>query len=235
MLELRKRDERGYADHGWLQSWHSFSFADYYDKNHMHFGPLRVINEDFIAPDNGFGMHGHKDMEIISYVLAGELSHKDSMGNGSVIKPGAVQRMSAGKGVLHSEYNHHKEQQVHLLQIWIMPNKSGGAPGYEEKVFSPEEKQGVLRLVASSDGRDGSVTMQQDAALYVGLFEGKQHAQMEIAQGRLVYVYAARGSIVVNGQTLQAGDAAMLVDEAQLRLSDGSAAEVLVFDLPRMD
>ncbi|MBI3231070.1 MAG: pirin family protein [Burkholderiales bacterium] len=232
MLTLRKRDERGFADHGWLQSWHSFSFADYYDSKHMAFGPLRVINDDYIAPDNGFGMHGHRDMEIISYVLAGELTHKDSMGNGSTIKPGAVQRMSAGKGVLHSEYNHSVDQQVHLLQIWIMPNKVGSAPSYEEKVFSDAEKQGVLRLVASNDGREGSVSMQQDAALYVGLFDGAQQAQREIANGRQVYVHVARGKVQVNGVALQGGDAAMLVGEQEVRISEGEDAEVLVFDLP---
>lgn len=233
MLTLRAAGSRGFADHGWLQSWHSFSFADYYDQAHMHFGPLRVINDDYIAPDNGFGTHGHKDMEIISYVLAGELSHKDSMGNGSVIKPGAVQRMSAGRGVMHSEYNHHKSDTTHLLQIWIMPNKIGGAPGYEEKYYSREEKQGRLRLVASPDGRDGSVSMQQDALLYVGLFDADQKAQMTIAAGRQVYVHLASGQLQVNGQVLQAGDALMLVDESSLQLERGAQAEVLVFDLPR--
>ena len=232
MLTLRKRDERGFADHGWLQSWHSFSFADYHDAKHMHFGPLRVINDDLIAPDNGFGMHGHRDMEIISYVLAGELSHKDSMGNGSTIKPGAVQRMSAGKGVMHSEYNHSQSETTHLLQIWIMPNRQGGLPGYEEKYFSREEKDGQLRLVASNDGREGSVTMQQDASLSVGLFDSEQQAEMAIADGRQVYVHLARGSLVVNGQALQNGDALMLVNEKTLKLEAGQQAEVLVFDLP---
>ncbi|WP_338847133.1 pirin family protein [Massilia sp. W12] len=231
MMRLRKADQRGYADHGWLQSWHSFSFADYYDANHMHFGPLRVINDDWIAPDNGFGMHGHRDMEIISYVLAGELSHKDSMGNGSVIRPGAVQRMSAGKGVLHSEYNHGQDT-THLLQIWIHPSQPGGSPSYEEKVFPTEEKQGRLRLVASPDGREGSVSMQQDALLYVGLFDGAQQASLALRPGRLAYVHLARGALQVNGQALQAGDALLLQDEAQISISQGEAAEVLVFDLP---
>jgi hypothetical protein len=232
MLTLRKSDERGFADHGWLQSRHSFSFADYYDPKHLQFGPLRVINDDLIAPDNGFGTHGHKDMEIISYVLEGELSHKDSMGNGSVILPGAVQRMSAGRGVRHSEYNHHKQLTTHLLQIWILPNQLGGAPGYEEKTFPREEKDGRLRLVASMDGADGSVTIQQDARFYVGLFDTEQQAQMSIAQGRQVYVHLARGSLMVNGQPLQAGDALMLTDETHLQLAEGRQAEVLVFDLP---
>lgn len=232
MLTLRKRDERGFADHGWLQSWHSFSFADYHDPAHMHFGPLRVINDDYIAPENGFGMHGHKDMEIISYVLAGELSHKDSMGNGSTIRPGAVQRMTAGKGVLHSEFNHSKTEQTHLLQIWIMPSQPGGSPGYEEKYFSREEKLGQLRLVASADGREGSVSMGQDAALYVGLFDEQQSAQLQISSARLAYVHLARGSLRVNGQDLQAGDALMLQDEEWIKLEHGLAAEVLVFDLP---
>jgi redox-sensitive bicupin YhaK (pirin superfamily) len=232
MLTLRKSDERGFVDHGWLQSHHSFSFADYHDPKHMHFGPLRVINDDYIAPDSGFGTHPHKDMEIISYVLEGELSHKDSMGNGSVIKPGDVQRMSAGKGVRHSEYNHHPQVRTHLLQIWIMPNKQDSEPGYEEKNFSVQEKQGRLRLVASIDGREGSVTMQQDAALYVGLFDGAQQVQMEIASGRQVYVHLACGALQVNGQSLQAGDALMLTDEPMLQLTNGQQAEVLVFDLP---
>ncbi len=232
MLTLRKSDERGFADHGWLQSRHSFSFADYQDPQHVHFGPLRVINDDYIAPNNGFGTHGHKDMEIISYVLEGELSHKDSMGNGSVILPGAVQRMSAGSGVMHSEFNHHKQLTTHLLQIWIMPNQRGGAPGYEEKVYAKEEKDGRLRLVASMDGRDGSVSMQQDALLYAGLFDGAQQASLSIAPGRQVYVHVARGSLTANGQALQAGDALMLSDEVRLELGSGKLAEVLVFDLP---
>jgi redox-sensitive bicupin YhaK (pirin superfamily) len=232
MLTLRKSDERGFADHGWLQSRHSFSFADYQDPQHLHFGPLRVINDDYIAPNNGFGTHGHKDMEIISYVLEGELSHKDSMGNGSVILPGAVQRMSAGSGVMHSEFNHHAHLTTHLLQIWIIPNQRGGAPGYEEKVFSKEEKEGRLRLVASVDGRAGSVSIQQDALLYAGLFDGAQQASLSIAPGRQVYVHLARGSLTANGQALQAGDALMLNDETRLELAAGKLAEVLVFDLP---
>jgi quercetin 2,3-dioxygenase len=232
MLTLRKSDERGFADHGWLQTKHSFSFADYYDPKHLQFGPLRVLNDDLIAPDNGFGTHGHKDMEIISYVLEGELSHKDSMGNGSVILPGAVQRMSAGRGVTHSEFNHHKQVTTHLLQIWILPNQLGGVPSYEEKTFPREEKDGRLRLVASLDGTDGSVTIQQDARFYVGLFDAGQQAQLPIAKGRQVYVHLARGSLVVNGQPLQAADALMLNDETVLQLSGGKQAEVLVFDLP---
>ncbi|MES2932388.1 MAG: pirin family protein, partial [Pseudomonadota bacterium] len=206
MLEHRPSHARGHANHGWLESYHSFSFADYHDPVHMGFGPLRVINDDLIHADQGFGTHGHKDMEIITYVLDGELAHKDSMGNGSVIRPGDVQRMSAGSGVRHSEFNH-SASTTHLLQIWIMPNVQGIEPGYEEKHFPESEKQGRLCLVASSDGRDGSVLMHQDASLYVGLFDGPQQATLPLAPGRLSYVHVARGSVTVNGQKLGAGDA----------------------------
>ena len=231
MLTLRNSSERGFADHGWLKSYHSFSFADYYDPKHMHFGPLRVINDDWIEAQNGFDTHGHKDMEIISYVLQGELSHKDSMGNGSTIVPGAVQRMSAGSGVMHSEHNHHGSLSTHLLQIWILPNRRGGVPGYEEKLFAPEQKQGRLCLIASQDGRDGSVSLQQDVLLYAGLFDGAQSAALPIAAGRQVYLHLARGQLQANGQSLQAGDALMLTDETGLELANGQGAEVLVFDL----
>ncbi len=233
MLELRKSADRGHANHGWLDSHFSFSFAEYHDPKHMRFGPLRVINEDFIDPDSGFGMHGHKDMEIISYVLEGELSHKDSMGNGSVIRPGAVQRMSAGTGVMHSEFNHSKTAKTHLLQIWIMPKQNGIAPGYEEKYYSHAEKDGQLRLVASVDGRDGSVVMHQDASLYAGLFDGDQQAVLNIAPGRLAYVHVARGALDVNGQRVVAGDAVKLSGEEKLKIEHGEQAEVLVFDLPQ--
>ncbi len=234
MLTLRNSSERGFADHGWLKSYHSFSFADYYDPKHMHFGPLRVINDDWIEAQNGFDTHGHKDMEIISYVLQGELSHKDSMGNGSTIVPGAVQRMSAGSGVMHSEHNHHGSLSTHLLQIWILPNRRGSVPGYEEKFFAPEQKQGRLCLIASQDGRDGSVSLQQDVLLYAGLFDGAQSAALPIAAGRQVYVHLACGQLQANGQSLQAGDALMLTDETGLELANGQGAEVLVFDLPHM-
>ncbi|MCX7217775.1 MAG: pirin family protein [Burkholderiales bacterium] len=232
MLTLRKSEDRGYAAHGWLESYHSFSFAQYHDPAHMGFGPLRVINDDWIAVDMGFGTHGHKDMEIITYVLEGEIAHKDSMGNGSTIRPGDVQRMSAGTGVQHSEFNPSKEHKTHLLQIWIQPAQAGNAPAYEEKHFSREQKEGRLCLVASPDAAAGSVRIQQDARMYVGLFDAQQTALLSLAQNRLAYVHLARGALTVNGQILRAGDALMLRDEAQLALTHGVAAEVLVFDLP---
>jgi hypothetical protein len=233
MLELRRAQERGHADHGWLRSYHSFSFADYYDPQHMGFGPLRVINEDRIQPGSGFGTHGHRDMEIISYVLEGELAHKDSLGNGSVIRPGDVQRMSAGTGVRHSEFNHAPSAVTHFLQIWIEPNRVGIAPGYEEKNFPASEKRGRLRLVASEDGSDGSVHIHQDARMYVGLFDGDEQATLALESGRLAYVHVAHGSVHVNGVALQEGDAAKLSGESSVVLSEGAGAEVLVFDLPR--
>ena len=232
MIELRKSDQRGYADHGWLKSYHSFSFADYNDPNHMGFGPLRVINEDRVAAGMGFGKHGHRDMEIISYVLDGALAHEDSMGNGSAIKPGDVQRMSAGTGVTHSEFNHSKEGATHFLQIWITPNVTGIAPSYEEKHFNDASKRGQLRLIASPDGREGSVGIHQDAALYAGLFHDAEHADLAIAYGRLAYVHVAQGLVKVNGQSLAAGDAAKLTGEQSVEISQGERAEVLVFDLP---
>ncbi len=232
MLVTRRSAERGYADHGWLKSFHSFSFADYHDPRHMGFGPLRVINEDRVAPGMGFGTHGHRDMEIISYVLDGELAHKDSLGNGSVIRPGDVQRMSAGTGVRHSEFNHSSAQVTHFLQIWIEPNVQGIAPGYEEKRFEAADKRGRLRLVASSDGAEGSVTIHQDARVYAGLFDGDERATLAVAPGRRAYVYVARGEIDVDGQRLVAGDAAMITDAGRVELAGGGNAEVLAFDLP---
>lgn len=232
MIEIRKSGERGYADHGWLKSYHTFSFADYYDPQHMQFGPLRVINEDRVAPGKGFGTHGHRDMEIISYVLEGELAHRDSMGNGSVIRPGDVQRMSAGTGVRHSEYNHATQQVTHFLQIWILPDRTGIEPSYQEQHFEAADKQGRLRLVASPDGADGSVLVHQDMRLYAGLFDGEERASLDIAPGRRAYVHIARGRVSVNGRALEAGDAARLEGEALVELSQGSGAEVLVFDLP---
>ncbi|WER45004.1 pirin family protein [Cupriavidus sp. WKF15] len=232
MIEIRRSEERGYADHGWLKSYHSFSFADYYDPQHIQFGPLRVINEDRVAPGMGFGTHGHRDMEIISYVLEGELAHKDSMGNGSVIRPGDVQRMSAGTGVRHSEYNHAAHDTTHFLQIWIMPNLTGIEPGYEEKRFDAADKRGRLRLVASSDGAEGSVLVHQDMRLYAGLFDGDESATLALQPGRRAYVYVARGRIAINGQTLETGDAAKLESVDALALTQGEGAEVLVFDLP---
>ncbi len=231
MIELRKSSERGYADHGWLKSFHSFSFAEYHDPRHMGVGNLRVINEDRIAPGTGFGTHGHRDMEIVSYVLSGELGHKDSLGNGAAIRPGDVQRMSAGSGIEHSEYNHAPDATTHFLQIWITPNVSGIRPGYEQKHFADADKRGRLRLVASNDGRDGSVTIRADAAMYAGLFDGDESAVLPLAAGRRAYVFLVRGRLAVNGRVLGAGDAAHLHGEASLRLDAGQLAEVLVFDL----
>ena len=232
MNQIRRSDERGFADHGWLKSFHSFSFADYFDPQHVEFGPLRVINEDRVAPGQGFGTHGHRDMEIISYVLDGELAHKDSMGNGSTIRPGDVQRMSAGRGILHSEFNPSAESPVHFLQIWIQPDRERIEPSYEEKRFSNEDKRGRLRLIASPDRSDGSVLIHQDARLYAGLFNGTESAQLEVAPGRRIYVHVARGSLAANATQLNAGDALKLEDVRQLTLAAGSDAEVLVFDLP---
>ncbi|TFV87300.1 pirin family protein [Oxalobacteraceae bacterium OM1] len=232
MIEVRKAEDRGHANHGWLDSYHSFSFADYYDSRHMGFGPLRVINEDRIDGGSGFGTHGHRNMEIISYVLDGELAHKDSMGTGSVIRPGDVQRMSAGRGVMHSEYNHAQDRKTHFLQIWIEPDKFGTEPGYEEKHFGVEEKRGKLRLIASPDGADGSVSIHQDARMYAGLFDGAESAELALAKDRRAYVHVARGTVKANGVELRAGDALKLSGEAGLALTDGQGAEVIVFDLP---
>ena len=231
MLTLRKSQDRGFADHGWLKSHHSFSFAGYHDPNHMGFGNLRVINEDRIAPGTGFGTHGHRDMEIISYVLSGNLAHKDNMGNVKGIPPGDVQRMSAGQGVQHSEFNHAPNDTTHFLQIWITPNVSGIAPSYEQKTFADAEKRGVLRLVVSSDGAQGSVTVHADASVYAGLFDGAESAILPLNPARKGYVHLVRGALQVNGQTLASGDAALLAGESQLELTHGSDAEVLVFDL----
>jgi quercetin 2,3-dioxygenase len=231
MADIRRSQERGYADHGWLKSYHTFSFADYYDPKHVEFGALRVINEDRVAPGAGFGTHGHRDMEIISYVLEGELAHRDSIGTGSVIRPGDVQRMSAGRGVRHSEFNNSKDEEVHFLQIWIQPNELSIAPEYEEKRFGPEEKRGRLRLIASPDGTDGSVRIHQDARVYAGLFDGAEQAELRVAANRRIYVHVARGGIVANGEKLDTGDALKLTHDQELILTEGKGAEVLVFDL----
>ena len=232
MITLRKSAERGHADHGWLESCHSFSFAGYHDPAHMGFGPLRVINEDRIKPATGFGAHSHRDMEIISYVLEGELAHKDSLGNGSVIRPGDVQRMSAGSGVTHSEFNHSPAETTHFLQIWIQPAVTGIAPGYEEKHFTSAAKRGRLRLLASPDGDDGSVKLHQVARLYAGLFDGDESAELALDTARLAYAHVARGEVEINGRALRAGDALKLAGEALLSIHQGRGAEVLVFDLP---
>ena len=231
MTELRPAAERGHANHGWLDSYHSFSFAGYQDPQHMGFGPLRVINEDRVAPGSGFGTHGHRDMEIISYVLEGALAHKDSMGTGSTIVPGDVQRMSAGRGVLHSEYNDDQAGSTHFLQIWIEPDVTGIAPSYEQKHFPPEEKRGRLRLIASPDGRVGSVGIHQDALLYAGLFDGAESAEYSLKEGRKGYVHVARGAVQVNRHALRAGDA-LKTDAGPIEIGRGEGAEVLVFDLP---
>jgi redox-sensitive bicupin YhaK (pirin superfamily) len=232
MLELRRAGERGYADHGWLRSFHTFSFADYHDPRHMGFGALRVINEDRIRPGTGFGTHGHRDMEIISYVLAGALGHKDSMGNGSSIVPGDVQRMSAGSGVMHSEMNHDRAGVTHFLQIWIEPSVRGIAPGYEQKHFDAASKRGRLRLVASRDGAEGSVTIHQDARLYAGLFDGAERAALPLAPGRRAYLHLVRGKLTVNGTPLGAGDALKMTGVSEVTLEKGEGAEALLFDLP---
>ena len=231
MLSLRKSADRGYADHDWLKSFHSFSFANYYDPAHMGWGNLRVINEDRIAPGTGFGTHGHKDMEIISYVRSGSLVHKDNIGNTNVIPPGDVQRMTAGTGVLHSEHNHAPKDTTHFFQIWIEPKAKGTAPGYEQKTFADSEKRGRLRLVGSPDGADGSVLLNADASLYAGLLDGAESATLALQPGRKAYVHLVRGTLDVNGQALNEGDAAMLADENTIVLSGGKDAEVLVFDL----
>jgi quercetin 2,3-dioxygenase len=231
MLILRKSEERGKANHGWLQSAHSFSFAEYFDPAHTGWGNLLVINEDRVAPGGGFGTHGHRDMEIISYVLEGELAHRDSMGNVQGIPPGDVQRMSAGTGVRHSEFNHARDRTTHFLQIWIEPNQKGIAPGYEQKSVPPESKRGRLALVASPTGGEHAVQIHADASLYAGLFDGAEQASLALSPGRKAYVHLVRGELTVNGQPLAAGDALKLEDEPQLSLRQGRDAEVLVFDL----
>jgi quercetin 2,3-dioxygenase len=232
MLTVRKSEERGYANHGWLESRFSFSFAEYQDPAHLHFGPLRVINDDYIEGGKGFGMHGHRDMEIVTYVLEGAIAHKDSLGNAGEIVPGEVQRMSAGRGIMHSEFNPRAGERTHLLQIWIMPDRTGGSASYEQKNYSAEEKRGALRLVASPDGALDSVTIQQDARMYAGLFDGEESATHALASGRLAYVHIARGEARVNGVSLKAGDAAKIENESKVVIDQGQDAEVLLFDLP---
>jgi redox-sensitive bicupin YhaK (pirin superfamily) len=233
MITIRPAAERGHAQHGWLDSQHSFSFADYYDPAHMGFRGLRVINEDRVAPNAGFGQHAHRDMEIVSYVLEGALKHGDSLGNGSVIRPGDVQRMSAGTGVTHSEFNASASEPVHFLQIWLLPATLGIAPGYEQKHFPPEQRRGRLRLVASAEGREGSVSIHSDANVYATLLSAGESARLPLAPGRHAWVQVARGELCVQGQVLRAGDGAALSDELELRLEgrDAEAAEALVFDL----
>jgi len=232
MMTLRRSDERGHANHGWLDSRHTFSFADYHDAQYMGFGPLRVINEDRVAPGQGFGTHGHRDMEILSYVLAGQLAHRDGLGNGSVLRYGDVQRMTAGTGVRHSEFNASSTEPVHFLQIWVLPAAGGLAPGYEERRFEPASKRGQLRLIASADGRDASLRIHQDAAVYASILDGEDRVQFTPGPGRGVYVQLARGRVTVNGAVLDAGDAAQLSAGAAVTLEQGADAELLLFDLP---
>ncbi len=232
MLQVRRSADRGYFDHGWLKTYHTFSFGEYQDPAWLEFGPLRVINDDRVAPGEGFGKHGHRDMEILTYILAGELEHRDSMGNGSVIRPGDVQRMSAGTGVLHSEFNPSGDEEVHLLQIWIQPDSRRLAPGYEQKHFSPAERRGRLRLIAAADGADGAVHLHQDARVYAGLFSGAEEAQVSIAAGRRAWLHVARGEITLDDTRLGAGDGAGSAGPARLQLHQGRDAEVLWFDLP---
>jgi quercetin 2,3-dioxygenase len=232
MLQVRRSAERGFFDHGWLKTYHTFSFGDYQDTTWVDYGPLRVINDDRVAPGEGFGNHGHRDMEIVTYILSGELEHKDSMGNGSVIRVGDVQRMSAGTGVLHSEYNPSGEAEAHLLQVWIRPETERLAPGYEQKHFTAADKRGRLRLIASRDGAEGSVHIHQNARIYAGLFGGAEHAAFEVPAGRRAWVHMARGALSVNETRLEAGDGAGIPGPAHLKLHDGDGAEVLLFDLP---
>ena len=240
MITLRKSADRGHADHGWLKSAHTFSFGDYFDNKHRGHGNLLVINDDTVAPGKGFATHGHRDMEIISYVLEGELAHKDSMGTGSenaeatgIVRPGDVQRMSAGTGVKHSEFNNLPDRATHFLQIWITPKFTGIRPSYEQKHFSPEQRRGRLALVASPTGADGSVSMNADATIEAGLFDGQESYSKVLSPERLAYVHLARGELLVNGQQLSGGDGALLDGETALTLSQGQSAEVLVFDLAR--
>ncbi len=232
MLEIRNAADRGHAQHGWLNSHHTFSFAEYYDRQQMGWSSLRVINDDTVQAGEGFGTHGHRDMEIISYVLEGALEHKDSMGSGSVIRPGDVQLMSAGTGVQHSEFNHSRTDPVHFLQIWIVPKFSGVKPNYQEKRYPEEDKRGKLRLVVSPDGQDGSLTIVQDARMFAGLLDGDEKIEQPLAAGRHAYVHVARGQLTLNGLPLSAGDGVKIADEPLLTLTGGKGAEVLVFDLP---
>jgi redox-sensitive bicupin YhaK (pirin superfamily) len=233
MKEIRRSADRGRADHGWLQSRHTFSFADYHDPDHVHFGPLRVINEDRVAPGAGFGTHSHRDMEIVSYVLEGALAHKDSTGSSSVIRPGDVQRMSAGRGVQHSEFNASRTEPVHFLQIWIIPDATGIAPSYEEKHFTEQDRRGRLCMVASPDQADGSVLIHQQARIHAGLFDAAEHARFTIGDARQCYVHVARGALHVAGLHLEAGDGLKITDAGDVDFREGKSAEVLVFDLPK--
>jgi len=234
MITVRRSAERGYADHGWLKSKHSFSFAEYYDPQRMGFSVLRVINDDLVEPGKGFGMHGHSDMEIITYILSGELQHKDSLGTGSVIRPGDVQRMSAGTGIRHSEFNPSANETVHLLQIWILPKIRGIAPSYEQKAFTEKERRGRLRLVVSHNGHEGSISLNQDISLYAAILHEDAPLSWQIRAGRCAYLHLAQGSLELNGQALQAGDAAEITNETEIVLSHAKQSELLLFDLPTL-
>ena len=231
MIQIRPANERGHAQHGWLDSWHSFSFGGYHDPAHVHFGDLRVINEDRVDPAQGFGAHSHANMEIVSYVLGGALAHKDSMGNGSTIRPGDVQRLSAGTGMTHSEFNHSPTEPVHFLQIWLLPNVTGIAPSYQEKHFDDADKRGRLCLIAAPDGADGAITIHANARVHAASVDGDERIEFAIPSQHLVYLHVARGSVVVNGQALVAGDALKFSDEPTVIIEQGQAAEVLLFDL----
>lgn len=231
MLNVRRAQERGNSNHGWLNSHHTFSFAEYYDPKHMGFADLRVINDDIVAPGKGFGTHPHRDMEIISYVLDGALEHRDSMGNGSVIRPGDVQRMSAGTGVTHSEFNHSSDDEVHFLQIWVLPDQKGHTPGYQQKHFSNEEKRGRLRLIASHDGDDSSVTLNQDVKIYSGLLNDEETFSYNTKPNRVAWIHVARGEVELNDERLQAGDGVSVNPGQSLEFRNGDHAEVLVFDM----
>ena len=231
MITIRKAHERGHADHGWLDTWHTFSFSDYHDPEQMGYSSLRVINDDRVAPGAGFPTHPHRDMEIVTYVLSGALEHRDSMGNGTVIRPGEVQRMSAGTGIRHSEFNASPSEEVHLLQIWIMPEQKGITPSYEQKFFDAAEKLGKLRLVASPDGSEGSVIIHQDARLYAGLIDPGHPAEQGLPSGRRTYLHVARGAASLNGLEMSAGDGARIEDETELHLKSENSAEILLFDL----
>lgn len=232
MHQIRKAEERGHAQHGWLESWHSFSFADYHDPAYMGFSVLRVINEDIIAPGTGFGMHSHRDMEIVTYVMSGVLRHKDSLGTGAVIGAGEVQRMSAGTGIRHSEFNHSETEPVHLLQIWILPDRSGITPGYEQKRILEEEKRGRWKAVATPDGRDGSLTIHQDVSLYAACLDDGERLEFHPGNGRVQYLQVVRGEVSMNGEILSAGDAAAITDEEELLFAAWGDGEILLFDLP---
>ena len=231
MITIRKAQERGHLDHGWLDTYHTFSFDQYYDPAHMHFRSLRVINEDRVAAAHGFPMHSHRDMEIITYIMSGALEHRDSMGNGSIIKPGYVQRMTAGTGVSHSEFNPSRDEACHLLQIWILPNARDLTPGYEQKFFTALDRQGQLRLIASADGLNGAVKINQDARVYASLLDNGQSVVHELRADRYAWLQLARGSLNINGEKLQAGDGAAITQESRVEILGEQDSEFLLFDL----